>query len=91
MARLSRRQTDAAAEKSGDTLVGLAIRDEASGFGSRAVVAPGHPERSTLLTRLSRRGTNTGQMPQLATSLVDHQAVELFREWIASLPNAKDK
>ncbi len=48
------------------------------------IVAPGHPERSTLLTRISKRGP--GQMPQLATSLVDQQAVELFREWIASLP-----
>ena len=49
------------------------------------IIAPGHPERSTLLTRLSRRGPSTGQMPQLATSLVDQEAVELFREWIASL------
>ncbi len=49
------------------------------------IIAPGHPERSTLLTRLTRRGPSTGQMPQLGTSLVDHEAVELFREWIASL------
>ena len=49
------------------------------------IIAPGHPERSTLLTRLSRRGTNSGQMPQLATSIVDQEAVELFRDWIASL------
>ena len=49
------------------------------------IVAPGHPERSTLLTRLSRRGPSSGQMPQLGTSLVDHEAVELFRDWIASL------
>ncbi|MBC7816209.1 MAG: hypothetical protein IAG10_04855, partial [Planctomycetaceae bacterium] len=54
------------------------------------IIAAGHPERSTLLTRLSRRGPSSGQMPQLATSLVDHEAVELFREWIASLkPDAK--
>ncbi len=55
------------------------------------IVAPGHPERSTLFTRLTRRGPSTGQMPQLATSLVDHEAVELFREWIASLPNSDSK
>jgi len=54
------------------------------------IIAPGHPERSTLLTRLSRRGPSSGQMPQLGTSLVDQEAVELFREWIASLkPEAK--
>ena len=52
------------------------------------IIASGHPERSVLLTRLSRRGPSTGQMPQLATSLVDHEAVELFREWITSLPSA---
>ncbi len=50
------------------------------------LIAPGHPDRSVLLTRLSRRGAGTGQMPQLGTSLVDHEAVELFREWIATLP-----
>ncbi len=49
------------------------------------IIAPGHPERSILLTRLSRRGPSTGQMPQLGTSLVDQKAVELFREWITSL------
>lgn len=49
------------------------------------IVAPGHPERSTLLTRISRRGANSGQMPQLGTSIVDREAVELFREWILSL------
>ncbi len=53
------------------------------------IVAPGHPERSTLLTRLTRRGPSTGQMPQLGTSLVDQEAVVLFREWIASLPPPK--
>lgn len=55
------------------------------------IVTPGHPDRSTLLTRLTRRGERSGQMPQLATSLVDQKAVELFREWIASLPKADSK
>lgn len=47
------------------------------------LVAPGHPERSVLLYRLSHRGR--GQMPQLATSLVDEKAVKVFEEWIKSL------
>lgn len=47
------------------------------------LVAPGHPERSVLLHRLLIRGP--GQMPQLATSLVDEPAVELLREWIRQL------
>lgn len=53
------------------------------------IVAPGAPERSVLLKRISLRGS--GQMPQLATSIVDEQALELFREWIASLPAVEKK
>lgn len=55
------------------------------------IIAPGHPERSVLLTRISRRGPSTGQMPQLATSLVDREAVELFREWIEKMPDSPAK
>lgn len=47
------------------------------------IVAAGHPERSVLLSRVSRRGA--GQMPQLGTSLVDPRAVALIREWIDAL------
>lgn len=44
------------------------------------LVAPGDPARSVLLHRMATRGR--GKMPQLATSLVDRQAVDLIREWI---------
>jgi len=47
------------------------------------LIAAGHPERSVLFARMSRRGP--GQMPQLATSIVDEPAVALVREWIESL------
>ena len=53
------------------------------------LVAPGHPERSILLHRLAKRGP--GQMPQLATSLIDEQAVKLVEEWIKSLDAAGKK
>jgi uncharacterized repeat protein (TIGR03806 family) len=49
------------------------------------IIAPGHPERSVLLYRLAHRGPGSGQMPQLATNLVDQQAVQLFEDWIRSL------
>lgn len=55
------------------------------GLADPRIIAPGHPERSTLLARINRRGPGTGQMPQLGTSIVDQEAVELFREWIVSL------
>ncbi len=53
------------------------------GIKEALLVAPGHPERSILLQRINHRGKGT--MPPLATRLVDVQAVELIREWIAKL------
>jgi mono/diheme cytochrome c family protein len=47
------------------------------------LVAPGHPERSVLLYRLSHRGR--GQMPQLATNMVDEKMVKAMEEWIRGL------
>ncbi len=56
------------------------------GLPDARIIAAGHPERSVLLTRVSRRGP--GQMPQLATAIVDEKAVALLRAWIESLPPA---
>lgn len=50
------------------------------------LIAPAAPERSVLLHRVSQRGEKTGQMPQLATYHRDEAAVQLFRDWIQSLP-----
>jgi uncharacterized repeat protein (TIGR03806 family) len=47
------------------------------------LVAPGHPERSVLLHRISHR--QPGHMPPLASAIVDESAVKLIRDWIASL------
>jgi uncharacterized repeat protein (TIGR03806 family) len=47
------------------------------------LVAPGAPDRSVLFQRMSRRGT--GQMPPLASTEVDHDAVKLLAEWIRGL------
>jgi glucose/arabinose dehydrogenase len=61
------------------------------GIEDARIVAPGHPERSVLLHRLSHRGQGTGQMPQLGTNVVDEAAVKMVREWIAGLkPLPKD-
>jgi uncharacterized repeat protein (TIGR03806 family) len=53
------------------------------GLPAARLVAPGHPERSVLLHRISHR--NAGHMPPLATSRVDHQAVQLMRGWMKQL------
>jgi mono/diheme cytochrome c family protein len=65
-------------------LFGVKPLHDALGIDEAKLLDPGHPERSVLLERLSRRGR--GQMPPLATSKVDEQAVKLLRDWIRSLP-----
>src|SRR6185437_13999809 len=53
------------------------------GLTDARLVAPGHPERSVLLRRISHR--DAGHMPPLATSQVDHQAVQVIHDWIKQL------
>ncbi len=53
------------------------------GLPHAKLIVPGHPERSVLLHRVSMRGR--GQMPQLATTLVDKPAVEMLTEWIRQM------
>jgi len=65
--------------------MGLNIVPQQDNFGIKdaRILAPGSPERSTLFQRVSRRGP--GQMPPVATSLVDEEAVKLLREWITQV------
>jgi hypothetical protein len=58
------------------------------GKADAKLVAPGDPDRSILLHRMAMRGR--GQMPQLATSIVDEPAVKMLREWIKVLPPVVD-
>ena len=51
---------------------------------SSRVVAPGAPERSSLLYRMASRRPSS-QMPPLGTVVVDEEAVRLVRRWIAGL------
>ncbi|MCC6123695.1 MAG: PQQ-dependent sugar dehydrogenase [Pirellulales bacterium] len=50
--------------------------------GSKIIV-PGDPDRSILLLRMKAR--DQGRMPNVATSKVDDDAVEIIRQWIESL------
>jgi uncharacterized repeat protein (TIGR03806 family) len=47
------------------------------------LIAPGRPESSVLLHRMSHR--KEGHMPPLATSMVDEPAVAMLREWIRQM------
>jgi uncharacterized repeat protein (TIGR03806 family) len=60
----------------------LDMRPQHDSFGltDAKLIAPGRPEASVLLHRVGCRGP--GQMPPLATSLVDEQALEMLREWV---------
>jgi uncharacterized repeat protein (TIGR03806 family) len=54
------------------------------GIEDARIVAPGSPQRSIVMHRISRRGQ--GQMPPLASSIVDELAVAVIRQWIEQLP-----
>lgn len=76
------------------SLAKMKIIDEAPqhdkfGLNDARIISPGHPERSVLLQRMSLRGR--GQMPQLATTLVDKPAVEMLTEWIKQMPAASNE
>jgi len=47
------------------------------------LIAPGDPQRSVLLARMSRR--DAAGMPPLSTAVPDADGVALIREWIAAL------
>ena len=53
------------------------------GLPDAKLIAPGDPDRSVLLHRVSNR--NEGFMPPLATTIVDEKAVEMLREWVRAM------
>ena len=59
------------------------------GLAEARIVAPGDPERSVILQRMARRGR--GQMPQLATYIVDQPAVDMMTAWIKGMNAASAK
>jgi mono/diheme cytochrome c family protein len=63
--------------------IGIKPLHSTLGLADAKLIAAGHPERSVIYERMTRRGP--GQMPQLATSIVDEKAVAMIREWIESL------
>lgn len=68
----------------GDTrLLDVVPQHDTFGIRDARLVAPGDPARSVLHRRLTLR--ERGQMPPLASSLVDQQAAALVEEWIKQL------
>ncbi len=48
-----------------------------------SLLLPGDPERSLIWERMKKRGL--GQMPHIASNVVDQEAVELIEEWIKKM------
>jgi uncharacterized repeat protein (TIGR03806 family) len=85
----------------GPTPVGIDLRWEASnlatntidvapqagnlGISNARIIAPGDPNRSVLLARMSARGVSH-QMPPVGSNRVDEDGVALIRAWIAGSP-----
>lgn len=68
-------------------LIGARPQHDTYGINNAMLVAPGEPDRSVLVRRLSQRGP--GQMPPLVSRTVDVAAVKLLRAWISQLQPAR--
>ena len=65
-------------------IINVKPQHDTFGIKDAKIIAPGHPERSVMLHRISQR--DKGHMPPLATRVVDQQMVEAMREWIRTMP-----
>jgi glucose/arabinose dehydrogenase/mono/diheme cytochrome c family protein len=64
-------------------LIDVAPQHDTFKLPGAKLIAPGQPESSVLLHRMGCRGR--GQMPPLATSLVDETALQMLREWVRKM------
>jgi len=71
------------------TTVDVPARYQPPGEGEAMLrIAPGRPERSALLHRMSSRAP-ADQMPPIATHRIDADAVDLVRTWISTLEHTE--
>jgi hypothetical protein len=70
--------------------IGQPVKNAAPGQSPDAAlrIEPGNPDRSALTQRVASRYSAL-QMPPLGTELVDKQAVELLRRWIAEIDESR--
>ena len=69
--------------------VGIKPQHHTFSISDAKLIDPGHPERSVMLHRLAHR--TAGQMPPLASSIVDEEAVRVIGDWIRHLPPLTEK
>ena len=77
------------AERDKTYTFGVRPQHDTFGISNAMLIAPGSPDRSIIYHRVLRRGA--GQMPPLATSVVDHQAIQLLRDWISQMEPTTEK
>jgi hypothetical protein len=83
--RLTVADRDAATSSVWTSIVGKDVTYFRGGATAGKRVAPGAPDMSAVVVRMSARMPKV-QMPPLATEIVDPTGLELVRAWIASLP-----
>lgn len=85
--RLDVTQLDGREPDAGWSIIRTTVRRAAEGtqWGGGTRIVPGDPESSLAFQLMSARTGGNGQMPPIASRVVDHAAVELVREWISAL------
>jgi glucose/arabinose dehydrogenase len=64
-------------------IIDVVPQHDTFGLKDARLIAPGRPASSVLLHRVGCRGN--GQMPPLATSLVDEPALRMLQEWVKEM------
>ena len=67
--------------------IGEVPQHEKFDLADAKLIAPGKPGDSVLYHRMGMRGQ--GQMPPLATKVVDERGMELMREWIEGMKGTR--
>jgi hypothetical protein len=85
--RLDSTQLDGSAPDASWDIIRTMIGKEAEGtqWGGGTRIVPGDPDESLAYQLMSVRTGGNGQMPPIATRVVDHDAVKLLRDWILQL------
>ncbi len=67
--------------------LGLRPTQGAFGLHDAKIIAPGDPFGSVLYFRMAKR---LGNMPNIGSSVIDQQGLELIHDWIRQLPKRPD-
>jgi len=64
-------------------IIDIKPQHDTFGIKDARIIAPGDPDRSVMLKRISHR--DKGHMPPLATRVVDQEMVDAMRQWILGM------